>query len=104
MAYAAAGFARRLDGLDDDAVRDAFVADLHEVLPGTRGTRRGGRDQTLGARAALPEGRAQRRCSLPSRGRSRRFSSRGDYLGTLYTETAVQTGTAAAAGARSLLA
>ena len=36
MVYAAADFARRLDGLDDDAVRERFLADLHDVLPATR--------------------------------------------------------------------
>ena len=33
MVYAVAGFARRIDGLGDGAVRAAFLADLYEVLP-----------------------------------------------------------------------
>ena len=103
MAYAAAGFARRLDGLDDGAVRDAFVADLHEVLPGTKGLvdevvikrwERGLPYPRVGAATAARRSRAPLAPVFLA----------GDYLGTLYTETSVQTGTAAAAGARSLLA
>ena len=33
MVYAAADFARRLDGLTDDAVRNAFLADLTTCCP-----------------------------------------------------------------------
>ena len=103
MAWAAAGFARRLDGLDDDAVRDAFLADLHDVLPGTR---------RIVEEAVVQ--RWERGLPYPRVGRSRLQPAltrslapvflAGDYLGTWYTETAVQTGLAAAAGARSILA
>jgi oxygen-dependent protoporphyrinogen oxidase len=102
MAWAAAGFARRLEGLDDDAVRDAFLADLHAVLPGTRG---------IVEEVVIR--RWQRGLPYPRVGRSRLQPAltrdlapvflAGDYLGTWYTETAVSTGIAAANGARRLL-
>ena len=82
MAYAAAGFARRLDGLDDAAVRDAFLADLHDVLPGTRGIvdevviRRWGR--------GLPYPRVGRSKLQPALTRSLApVWLAGDYLGTV---------------------
>jgi oxygen-dependent protoporphyrinogen oxidase len=102
MAWAAAGFARRLEHLDDDAVRAAFVADLNEVLPGTKGI----------VEEAVVH-RWERGLPYPRVGRSKLQPAltrelapvflAGDYLGTWYTETAVQTGLAAAAGARSRL-
>jgi len=100
MVYAAAGFARRLDGLTDDAVCDAFLADLHDVLPATRG---------LVEEVVIK--RWEHGLPYPRVGRSRlqaaltrpldRVHLAGDYLGTWYTETAVQTGLAAAYAARA---
>lgn len=99
MVYAAAGVARRLAGLGDDAVRDRFLTDLHELYPQTRG---------LVAEVVIH--RWERGLPFPAVGRSRlqpaltrplgRVHLAGDYLGTWYTETAVQTGLAAAAAAR----
>ena len=99
MVYAAAGFARRLESLDDDAVRAAFLADLHAVLPATRGL----------VEEAVIE-RWERGLPFPRVGRSRLQPAltrplapvflAGDYLGTWYTETAVQTARAAASAAR----
>ena len=99
MVYAAADFARRLESLDDDEIRDRFLADLHEVLPGTRG---------LVEEAVIK--RWERGLPYPCVGRSRlqpaltrpldRVHLAGDYLGSWYTETAVQTGLAAARAAR----
>ena len=99
MVYAAAGFARRLDGLTDDAVRNAFLADLYDVLPATRG---------LVEEVVIK--RWEHGLPYPRVGRSRlqaaltrpleRIHLAGDYLGTWYTETAVQTGLAAAQAAR----
>ena len=99
MVYAAAGFARRLDGLTDDAVRNAFLADLYDVLPATRG---------LVEEVVIK--RWEHGLPYPCVGRSRvqaaltrpldRVHLAGDYLGTWYTETAVQTGLAAAQAAR----
>lgn len=37
MVYAGGGRARALLGLDDDAIRDAFLADLYEMFPQARG-------------------------------------------------------------------
>lgn len=103
MAYAAAGFARRLGGLDDDAVRAAFLADLHDVFPATRG---------IVEEVVIR--RWERGLPYPRVGRSRLQAAltqplgpvflAGDYLGTWYTETAVSTGLAAADGARATLA
>ena len=103
MVYAAADFARRLDGFDDDAVRERFLADLHDVLPAARG---------LVEEIVIK--RWEHGLPYPRVGRSRlqagltrpldRVHLAGDYLGTWYTETAVQTGLAAARAARRDLA
>ncbi len=103
MVYAAAGFARRLEGLADDAIRDLFVADLEAVLPGSRG---------LVEECVIK--RWERGLPFPRVGRSRlqpaltrpldRVHLAGDYLGTWYTETAVLSGMAAASGARQDIA
>ena len=89
MAYASAGFARRLEVLDDGAVRDAFLADLTMSSRYAR-DRRGGRDPALGARPAVPARRARRAPAradaLARAGLSRRRLPRH-----WYTETAVQT-------------
>ncbi len=102
MVYAAAGLARRLDSLDDEAVRDLFLADLHAVLPATRG---------LVEEVAIK--RWEKGLPFPRVGRSGLQAAltrslapiwlAGDYLGTWYTETAVQTAIAAAEGARAEL-
>jgi protoporphyrinogen/coproporphyrinogen III oxidase len=102
MVYAAASFARRLDGLDDDAVRALFLADLLELFPQARGLV----DEVVIRRweQGLP---------FPRVGRSGLQAAltrplgpihlAGDYLGTWYTETAVQTGFAAAAAIHDTL-
>jgi len=87
------------DSLDDEDVRDLFLADLHAVLPATRG---------LVEEVVIK--RWQKGLPFPRVGRSRlqpaltrplgRVHLAGDYLGTWYTETAVQTGLAAARAAR----
>jgi len=102
MVYAAAGFARRLDALDDEAVTELFLADLHAVLPATRGI----------VEEVVIE-RWSRGLPYPSVGRSRLQPAltrslapvwlAGDYLGTWYTETSVQTGLAAATAAAATL-
>ena len=103
MVYAAAGFARRLEPLGDEAVRERFLADLYEVLPASRG---------LVEEVVVR--RWERGLPYPRVGRSRlqaaltrplqRVHLAGDYLGSWYTETAVQTGLAAARAARADLA
>ena len=99
MVYAAAGFARRLDGLTDGAVRNAFLADLYDVLPATRGLV----EEVVIKRweHGLPYPRVGRsRLQAALTGPLDRVHLAGDYLGTWYTETAVQTGLAAARAAR----
>ncbi len=99
MVYAAADLARQLDALDDESVEERFRADLHAVLPGTRG---------LVEEVVIR--RWQNGLPFPRVGRSRlqpaltrpldRVHLAGDFLGSWYTETAVQTGRAAARAAR----
>jgi len=99
MVYAAAGFARRLESLDDDAVRERFLTDLHEVLPATRGLV----EEVVIKRweHGLPYPRVGRSRLQPALARPlERVHLAGDYLGSWYTETAVQTGQAAASAAR----
>jgi oxygen-dependent protoporphyrinogen oxidase len=102
MVYAAAGFARHLDGLDDAAVADRFREDLAAIFPVARDVV-----------AELVIQRWERGLPYPRVGRSRlqgpltaslgRVHLAGDYLGTWYTETAVQTAAKAAAEIRASL-
>jgi oxygen-dependent protoporphyrinogen oxidase len=99
MVYAAAGFARRLDALDDGAVRERFLADLHAVLPATRGIV----EEVVIKRweRGLPYPRVGRAALQPALTRPLGpIWLAGDYLGTWYTETSVQTAIAAAAAVR----
>jgi oxygen-dependent protoporphyrinogen oxidase len=96
MVYAAADFARALDGEDDEAVAARYRDDLDQLFPGARDVI----EETVVLR--LPSG-----IPYPRPGRSRLQPAltrslapvhlAGDYLGTWYTETSVQTATAAAA-------
>ena len=100
MVYAAAGFARQLADLDDAAVADRFREDLATLYPETR---------SVVSEVVIQ--RWDRGLPYPRVGRSRRQSAltrplgpvhlAGDYLGTWYTETAIQTATAAAAAIRA---
>jgi oxygen-dependent protoporphyrinogen oxidase len=102
MVYAAADLARRLDGLGDDEVAARFLADLHDLYPQTRG---------IVAETAIR--RWERGLPYPRPGRSllqpaltralEPVHLAGDYLGTWYTETAIQTASDAAAAIRSRL-
>jgi oxygen-dependent protoporphyrinogen oxidase len=102
MVYAAAGAARALADLDDDAVRARFRADLERLYPGTGGVvselaiQRWDRGLPYAAvgRAALQA--ALTRPLGP-------IHLAGDYLGTWYTETACQTAETAAAAIRRAL-
>lgn len=103
MVYAAANAARRLDALGDDEVAARFQEDLCSVYPEARDVvsevviRRWPRGLPYAA-----VGRAE--LQGPLMRRLGRVHLAGDYLGTWYTETAVQTAEAAAAGVRALLA
>ena len=102
MVYAAAGCARRLAGLDDAAIAERFVADLHDVLPRSRGLV----EEVVIQRweRGLPYPRVGRSSLQPALTRQLApIHLAGDYLGTWYTETAVQTATAAAAAVRARL-
>ncbi|NUR78530.1 MAG: NAD(P)-binding protein [Thermoleophilia bacterium] len=95
MVYAAAGQARTLDGLDDDEVRERFLADLYSLYPEARPVvsdvviQRWERGLPY---AAVGRGRLQAALTRPLG----RIHLAGDYLGTWYTETACQTAEAAA--------
>ncbi|MEI7760847.1 MAG: NAD(P)/FAD-dependent oxidoreductase [Thermoleophilia bacterium] len=102
MVYAAAGFARRLAHLDDAAIRDVFLADLYAVLPEARGIV----EEVVVRRweKGLPFPRVGRAALQAELTRSLApVWLAGDYLGTWYTETAVQTASAAAGAVRALV-
>jgi len=102
MTFSPAGLARTLLEQSDEEVLRRFTNDLDQILPG------------LGASIAeaevqrWPEGAPY---CFPGRGAlqptltrpTERVFLAGDYLGTLYTETAIQTGFTAAGRAQSLL-
>ncbi len=99
MVYAAAGFANRLAALDDAAIEELFRSDLHAVLPETRDLV----EEVVIKRwtHGLPFPRVGRAALQPALTRPLApIWLAGDYLGTWYTETAVQTGLAAARAAR----
>jgi protoporphyrinogen/coproporphyrinogen III oxidase len=99
MVYAAAGFARRLADLDDTAVADRFLEDLATLYPDARDVV-----------SEIVIQRWDRGLPYPRVGRSRLQAAltrplgpihlAGDYLGTWYTETSIQTAVAAAAAVR----
>jgi oxygen-dependent protoporphyrinogen oxidase len=100
MVYAAADAARALDGLDDNAVRDRFLADLGSIYPDAAASvtevaiQRWDRGLPYAA-----VGRAQLQDALMRP--LGRIHLAGDYLGTWYTETACQTAEAAARAVRA---
>ena len=99
MVYAAAGFARRLAALDDAAIADRFREDLADLYPESR---------SIVSEVVIQ--RWDRGLPYPRVGRSGLQAAltrplgpihlAGDYLGTWYTETAIQTAVAAAAAIR----
>jgi oxygen-dependent protoporphyrinogen oxidase len=100
MVYAAAGFARRLADLDDVAVADRFREDLATLYPEAR---------RVVSEVVIQ--RWERGLPYPRVGRSRLQAAltqslgpihlAGDYLGTWYTETAIQTAARAAGAIRA---
>ena len=103
MVYAAAGSAAALDGLDDGAVGERFLADLCSIYMEARGLVRElviqrwprGLPYAAVGRAGL-QGPLTRPLGP--------IHLAGDYLGTWYTETAAQTAEAAAGAIRAQLA
>ena len=97
MVYAAADAARKLAGLDDDAVRARFLADLTSLYPEADVSevviQRWERGLPY---AAVGRARLQPALTRPLGP----IHLAGDYLGTWYTETACQTAEAAARAIR----
>ncbi|WDF35686.1 FAD-dependent oxidoreductase [Streptomyces sp. T12] len=103
MTFSPGSLARELLEHDDDKIRRIYLDDLDQVLPGFA-------DNVVEAEVQRwPTGAPY---CFPGRGKLQQTLTRrcdrvflaGDYLGTLYTETAIQTGLSAAQEARSLLA
>jgi len=103
MTFSPASLARTLLELDDDDIRRIYLNDLDHVLPNFTDHVVEAEVQRwpTGAPYCFP-GRAKLQPQLTRRG-GRVFLA-GDYLGTLYTETAINTGLSAAQEAQSLLA
>ncbi|GAA3826593.1 flavin monoamine oxidase family protein [Streptomyces phyllanthi] len=103
MTFSPGSLARELLEHDDDTIRRIYLDDLDQVLPGFAGNvvEAGIQRWPTGAPYCFP-GRGKLQPILTRR--TGRVLLAGDYLGTLYTETAIQTGLAAAQEARSLLA
>jgi oxygen-dependent protoporphyrinogen oxidase len=103
MTFSPAALGRRLLDLDDDEIMRTHLDDLDQVLPGVA-------EKVVEAQVqrwplASPycfRGRGKLQPTLTRR--SGRVFLAGDYLGTLYTETAIGTGLAAAQEVQSLLA
>ncbi|MHA6804699.1 protoporphyrinogen/coproporphyrinogen oxidase [Salinifilum ghardaiensis] len=103
MTFSPGSLARELLERDDDEILKTYLDDLDEVLPGSAGKVVEAQVQRwpTGAPYCFP-GRGKLQPAL-SRRSSRVFLA-GDYLGTFYSETAVQTGLSAAREIQSLLA
>lgn len=103
MVFSPASLARELLALDDAQIRDRYLDDLGRILPGLTDHVVEAEVQRLplGAPYCFP-GRAK--LQPPLRRRGGRVFLAGDYLGSLYTETAISTGMSAAQDAQSLLA
>lgn len=103
MTFSPGSLARELLEQDDDTIRRTYLDDLDQVLPGFAADVVEAEVQRwpTGAPYCFP-GRGRLQQTLTRRG-GRVFLA-GDYLGTLYTETAIQTGLSAAGEVRGLLA
>ena len=102
MVFSPASLGRRLLDVRDDDVISAYTRDLDEVLPGIGGhiVEAHVRRWPLGSPYCFPgRGRLQPALTRPM---DRLFLA-GDYLGTWYTETAIQTGFQAARDVRAAI-
>lgn len=103
MTFSPASLARKLLDLDDDDILETYINDLDAVLPGFAG---------IVAEAQVQRWRTGAPYCFPGRGKlqptlnklSGRVFLAGDYLGTLYTETAISSGFTAAQEAANILA
>jgi len=103
MTFSPGSLARSLLERDDDDIRRTYLDDLDQVLPGLpeKVVEAEVQRWPTGAPYCFPgRGKLQRTLTR----RSGRVLLAGDYLGTLYTETAIQAGLSAAQEAQSLLA
>lgn len=103
MVFSPAGLARDLLERSDEEILGTYTRDLDEVLPGfaSHVTESEVQRWPLGAPYCFPGRGALQPVLTRAPGR---VLLAGDYLGTQYTETAIQTGFTAAARALSLLA
>jgi oxygen-dependent protoporphyrinogen oxidase len=103
MTFSPASLARKLLELDDAGIRETYLRDLDQTLPNFAEKVVEAQVQRwpTGAPYCFP-GRGTLQPTLTRRG-GRVFLA-GDYLGTLYTETAIGTGLTAAQEVQSLLA
>jgi oxygen-dependent protoporphyrinogen oxidase len=102
MVYSGASLAQRLEGKTDDEVRETYLRDLDELFPGLAAEV----TETKIVRwpKGLPHPRPGRHLLQAALERPLdSFFLAGDYLGTTYVETAIQSGTAAARAIRSKL-
>ncbi|MDL9938645.1 NAD(P)/FAD-dependent oxidoreductase [Gordonia sp. ABSL1-1] len=103
MAFSPARFARPLIDLPDEEILDRYYADLDDIFPGF---------PSLVTEAKVERWKQGLAYCFPGRGRLQptltrrgsRIMLAGDFLGTWYTETAVQSGFAAAQDILSALA
>lgn len=98
MAFSPASLGRDLLDRSDEEIRDVYMRDIDQVLPGftSHVVEFEPARWPVGSPYCFP-GRARMQPAL-TRPRGRVFLA-GDFLGTLYTETAIQTGLTAAANA-----
>lgn len=103
MTFSPGSLAGKLLELDDDEIRRTYLADLDQTLPGfaEKVVESEVQRWPTGAPYCFP-GRGKLQQTLTRRG-GRVFLA-GDYLGTLYGETAIQSGLSAAQEVQSLLA
>ena len=103
MTFSPASLARKLIDLPDSEILDIYTRDLDQVLPGSADLISEAHVQRwhTGAPYCFPgRGALQPTLTRPSE----RVFLAGDYLGTLYTETAITSGFTAAADAAGVLA
>jgi protoporphyrinogen/coproporphyrinogen III oxidase len=103
MTFSPASLARKLLDRSDDEIINTYVNDLDQILPGFGGIIEEAHVQRwhTGAPYCFPgRGKLQSTLTRPSE----RVFLAGDYLGTLYTETAISSGFTAAQEAASRLA
>ena len=96
MVFSPAALAAELLDLDDRQIIDRYLSDLDDIFPGfSRGVVEAHvRRWPLGLAYCFPgRGRIQAALTRPAE----RIHLAGDYLGTFYTETAIETGSRAAA-------